>query len=356
MIDVRRRTAMRMLGAGLAVLAGCSEMSDGNGTDDTDGSDNDTDGNDGDGSEPSAAVDGDLPSYASILPTTDRAAYFYGAIDVETMRTLLEEEGAESGSEPTDPLVGNPIAVALLCSFGLQMLGSSPGFDAYDSNNETADGGEHFVYAEGVYALVGAYDYDGLTADLEAAGYAVETEGDAYAVYVDDESGEVVGITEDTYAYSYPNGGDSAFDPVAAVERTAATAAGERDPYHEGDADFERLLRAGENDGITCCLYTSEDEFASGTLSNDRTSDGEGFQFAFDAFEGAYGVHQQLGVGDDEGATVSAVVAYDGTDRVDEDRLESSLGTDANPETVQFRRERSWVEIAAEYGGDFARE
>ncbi|WP_226482897.1 hypothetical protein [Natrinema amylolyticum] len=348
MTEFRRRSALQLLGGGMAFLAGCSETADGNGngTDDT--------GESGSNGE-TASIEGDLPPYASMLPTNDRSAYFYGAIDVETMSTLLEDEGAEAGAEPTDPLVGNPVVVALLCSFGLRQLGSSAGRRAYTDNNETADGEEQFVYADGVYALVGSYDRDGLATALEAAGYTAESEAEAYAVYTDDESDEVVGVSDDVYAYSYPNEGESAFDPVDAVERTVATAAGDRTPKHEADDGFDRLLRAGENRGITSCLYTDADEFDADSLSSDRATDEDGLQFAFDAFEGANGVHQQLAVADiDAAATASAVVTYDSEDRVDEARLESSLGTEA--ETVDFVTIGSRVEIDAEYSGEFARE
>ncbi len=334
-----------MLGTGIAFLAGCSNTSDGTEPDD-----------DGDSSGSDGSIDGDLPSYASMLPTTERSSYFYGAIDVETMNTLLQDEGAESGQEPTDPLVGNPVVVALLAAFGLQLLGSSAGFEAYTGNNITADGEEQFVYADGVYALVGSYDRDALTTDLENEGYTLESETDAYAVYAAGGSDQIVGVTDSVFAYSYPNGSDSTFDPTAAVERTVATAAGDRRPKYEADDGFERLLRAGENGGITCCLYTTDDQFASETLSNDQASDSDGLQFAFGAFEGAHGVHQQLGVSGSNTATANAVVTYSGEDLVDRSRLESSLGGDADADTLVFERDGSTISIDAEYGGSFATE
>ncbi|SEQ23143.1 hypothetical protein [Natrinema salaciae] len=348
MTEIHRRKALSLLGGGLALLAGCSEPSDGNGN----GNGNGTENGNGDETE---SISGDLPPYASVLPTNDTSEYFYGAIDVGTMDTLLSDEGAEAGEEPTDPLVGNPVVVALLCSFGLSQLGASAGFDAYVANNRTADGEEQFVYADGVYALVGSYDRESLATDLEAAGYTVESDGDPYVVYADSESGEIVGVSDDVYAYSYPNGSDSAFDPVAAVERTVATAAGDREPKHEADDDFERLLRAGENGGIACCLYTDDDAFASETLSDDQASDDESLQFTFDSVEGANGIHQQLAVTDtDAAATASAVVTYESEDRIDEARLESSLGTEAD--TVDVVTIGSRVEIDAEYRGEYARE
>ncbi|MDF9746716.1 hypothetical protein [Natrinema salsiterrestre] len=345
MTDLHRRKALSLLGGGMALLAGCSESSDGN------GSGTDDEGNEDDSDQPV----GDLPSYASVLPTNERSAYFYGAIDVNTMNTLLDDEGAEAGQEPTDPLVANPVVVALLCSFGLQQLGTSAGRDAYLGNNETADGEEQFVYADGVYALVGSYDRDGLATDLESGGYTVESEGDAYVVYSDGESDEIVGVSGDVYAYSYTSGSDSDFDPVAAVERTVATAAGDREPKHEADEAFDRLLRAGENGGIACCLYTDSDEFASETLADDQASDEDSLQFEFGTFERSYGVHQQLAVtGADSAATASAVVTYSSEELVDRARLESALGTEA--ETVDFVTTGSTVEIDAEYGGEFATE
>ncbi|MFD1564941.1 hypothetical protein ACFR99_15490 [Haloarchaeobius amylolyticus] len=342
MTDLHRRNALGLLAGGMAFLAGCSESSDGNGN----GTDPATDGS-------TDSAGGELPPYASMLPTTEQPEYFYGAIDVETMYTLVNDEGAEAGKEPTDPLVGNPVVVALLCWFGLGQLGTSAGFDAYNDNNETENGEEQFVYADGVYALVGSYDRDGVATDLEAAGYSIETEADGYSVYADSSSDEVVGVTDDVYAYSYPNGGDSSFDPVTAVERTVATAAGEQAPKHEADDDFEQLLRAGDNSGIACCLYTDDDAFDSSTLSDDQASDTDSLQFEFGAFDGSYGVHQGLSVAGDA-ATARATVSYSSDDLVDEDGLESSLGTEATTKSVD--RAETTVTIDAEYGEEFARE
>ncbi|MFA9415676.1 hypothetical protein [Natrinema sp. HArc-T2] len=343
MTNLRRRNALGLLAGGMAFLAGCSESSDGNGNSTDPATDGSTD-----------AAGGDLPPYASMLSTTDRPKYFYGAIDIRTMSTLIKDQGAEAGEEPTDPLVGNPVVVALLCSYGLGQLANSAGVSAYDDNNETETGEEQFVYANGVYALVGSYDRDGITSALEAAGYRLEAEADGYAVYADSASDEIVGVADDVYAYSYPNGDDSSFDPMTAVERTVATAAGDRLPKHEADAEFERLLRAGENSGIACCLYTDNDAFASGTLSDDQTNDGNGLQFEFGAFEGAYGVYQTLSVTSSDTATARVTVSYSSDELVDEDGLESSLGTEANSAT--FDRAETTVTVDAEYGEEFARE
>jgi len=343
MTDIRRRNALGLLAGGMALLAGCSSSSDGNGTG-TDTADN----------RDTNSADGDLPPYASMLPTTDQPEYFYGAIDVQTMYTLIKDEGAEAGKEPTDPLVGNPVVVALLCSFGLEQFANSAGFDAYNDNNETENGEEQFVYADGVYALVGSYDRDGISTDLEAAGYTLETEADGYAVYADSSSDEIIGVTDGVYAYTYANEGDSSFDPATAVERTVATTAGDRTPKYEADDDFEQLLRAGDNTGIACCLYTDNDAFASGTLSDDQTNDENGLQFEFGAFEGAYGVYQTLSVTSSDTATARATVSYSSDESVDEGKLESSLGAEANSAT--FDRAETTVTVDAEYGEEFARE
>ncbi|WP_440772755.1 hypothetical protein [Natronorubrum sp. DTA28] len=339
MIEVTRRQALFLAGTGMATLAGCSDSSDDGGTDD-------------DGTEGTTELDGDLPSYASVLAETNRPTYFYGAIDFETMSTIIDDEGAEAGDEPTDLLIGNPIVVALLCSFGLSQLANSRASTSYSANDETPSGEGELVFADGVYTLVGEYDRDGLAIDLEDDGYRRETAEESYAVYTDAETGEAIGITDEVYAFSYPNPDDDEFDAVAAVERTVETASGNRAPKHATDNEFEALLRAGETTGITLGLYTADDEFAADALADDQPEDdAESLEFEFGAFEGAFGVHQQLSV-EDSDASASAVVTYADDDRVDVDRLESSLGTDAD--SLEVARDGTAVSFTAEYSGDLA--
>ena len=346
MTTLDRRTALALLGSATAALAGCSETAD-----DADGADENAD----DGSAettPDVSLDDSLPSYASVLPETDGTGYFYGAIDVETMASLLEGSDAEGGDEPTDPLLGNPVVVALYCSYALSLLGGSPSFDAYRANAEVDDrGAETFVFADGVYAFAGAYDVDGFVSDLDAIdAYERVRVEDGYAVYSDGETGEVVGVAADAYAISYPNENDSDFDPVTAVERTVATAAGDRAPKHETDEEFADLLRAGAADGIALGLYTSEEEFADATLES-AADDADQLTFAFDAFAGAYGVHQQLSVADDD-ATARAIATYADGDRLDVEALESALGTDADAAETAVVRDGTTAVIDAEYAGD----
>ncbi|SDK15728.1 hypothetical protein [Natronorubrum texcoconense] len=344
MAKLTRRRTLSLAGAGMAALAGCSESSDDGGTDD---------GNDGsDGMEETIELDGDLPSYASILSERDRPTYFYGAIDVETMSTIIDDEGAEAGDEPADPLIGNPIVVALLCSFGLSQLANSRAAAAYSANDETSSGEGELVFADGVYTLVGEYDLDGLAIDLEDEGYRRETAEESYAVYTDVETGEAIGITDEVYAFSYPNPDDDEFDAVAAVERTVETASGNRSPKHATDDEFEALLRAGKSTGITLGLYTADDEFAADALADDQPEDdAEALEFEFGAFGGAFGVHQQLSVAGSDAST-GAVVMHTDDDQVDVDRLESSLGTDAD--SLEVTRDGTTVSLEAEYGGDLA--
>ena len=333
MTGLDRRRMLVLAGAGLATLAGCSESAD----DDT--------GN-GDGE----SIDGgDLPSYASVLPETDRSPYFYGAIDVETMTALVDDDGADAGEEPTDPLVGNPIVLALVGTFGLNLLATSPAVDPYTAHDETPDGEASFVYVDGVYAFVGEYDRDGLTAALENAGYESETADGSYDVVTDPETGEVVGVTDDLYAFTYPNQEDPEYDPLAAVERTVETAVGQREPKHATADGFDSLLRAGEPSGITLGLYTDAETFGADALAGDPEDESDDLEFAFDAFDGAFGVHQHLSLEGDD-ARASAVVSYADEDRVDIDRLESMLGTDAD--SFDVTRDGTFVWLEAEYLGD----
>lgn len=345
MTALDRRTALALMGSATAALAGCSERVNDLAESDTGRSDGDDD------ARPAPPLDDSLPSYASVLPETDGSEYFYGAIDVETMASLLEESDAEGGDEPTDPLLGNPIVIALYCSYALTLLGNSPSFEAYRANGDETQGAETFVFADGVYAFAAAYDLDGFVSDLDAAdAYEQERLEDAYGVYSDPESGEVVGVAAATFALSYPNENDPDFDPVTAVERTVATAAGDRDPKHDTDDGFERLLRAGAADGITLGLHTSDNEFDPATLES-AADDTNQLTFAFDAFGGSNGIHQQLSVAGDD-AAARAVVTYADADRLDLDRLESALGTDADGLETAVVRDGTTVVIDAEYTGN----
>ncbi|RKD97054.1 hypothetical protein [Halopiger aswanensis] len=361
-----RRTTLSLVGSGMLALAGCSETADdadagtADGTDDDGTEESDEGARDGQSTaDADVSLGTELPSYASVLPETSGTGYFYGAIDVETMASLLEGSDAEGGDEPSDPLLGNPILVALYCSHAISLLGSSPSLEAYQANsktNQSDDTKETFVFADGVYAFVGAYDFDGLTADLESAdAYDPETVSGEYATYTDPETGEVVGVTDEVFAFSAPSGSDSDFDPVTAVERTVATAAGEREPKHAVDDGFAALLRAGANDGIALGLFTSNDEFAAETLES-AADDADQLTFAFDAFEGANGLHQHLSVGNGESndASARAIATYADAERLDRERLESesSLGADADSVTVAAVQDGTTAVVDAEYAGD----
>ncbi|SIR84341.1 hypothetical protein [Natronorubrum thiooxidans] len=329
MTDVNRRQTLGLFGAGMALLAGCSETSD------------DGDGSSGNGTDSPADDDGEVPTYASFLPETDRSTYSYGAIDAATLQSLVDAEDAAAGDDLIDPLLGNPVVMAVL--FG--RIGATKTFGIYQEIDETpADAGE-IVDANGVYALVGSYDRDAIGTALEDAGYARERDDTSYAVYTDADSGEVVGITDDVFAFTVPNQADPEFDPIDAVERTVETATGQRPPKHETDDEFARLLRAGETGGISLGRYTEADAFDVDTLGDQQLTGT--LEFAFGGVEGATGVHQQLLITDD-GATATAAVRYGDDDRVDLERLEV-FGTQADAREVDH--DGASVRIEAEYAG-----
>ncbi|WP_254767958.1 hypothetical protein [Salinilacihabitans rarus] len=343
MTEIHRRAALGLVGAGLALAAGCS---------DTVGDD----GSDGGSTADEPAIEtGDLPPYAAVLPETDAEEYVFGAIDVQTLTELFSDSQTTEGAEPTDPLVVNPVATAAIGYFGLVALGFSPSFDAHEANDETADGEGTLLYVDGTIGLYGAYDVDGLAADLEDAGYDVSTEG-GYVLAVDDASGEAVGASDDLFAFASPNEEDDTFDPAESVERVVATAAGERAPKHEGDEAFEWLLRAGDGDGIVFCLHASDalaaDELEAKTSGNETDGE-ETTEYALAAFDGARGVHQHLSVEGDE-AFARAVVSYPDADAVDADRLEGALGTDAD--AVDVVEGETAVRLDAEYGSNVVEE
>lgn len=353
MTEINRRQTLYLTGTGMAALAGCSGSTDESTDPDADSDESDDGADESDvTTENEGAIDaGALPSYASLLPDLDRSEYFYGAIDIETMVALFEEEEVRSGEEPTDPLVVNPVSIALLSSYGLTRLSESTAANAYSSHDETPDGEGTLVYVNGIYAILGEYDRDGLETTLEEDGYESQGAGDAYAIYAHGETGGVVGVTDEVFAFPNPNAGGSGFDPTTAIRRTLETAVGRREPKHATDDEFEWLLRAGSNSGIATGIYTDADEFDAAYLGSDRSDEETGsLETDYDAFEGANGAHQQLVLADDNGARAGATVTYAAEDRVDVGRLESSLGTEAD--AVDVVRDGTAVSIDAEYAGD----
>ena len=340
----------------MAALAGCSGSSDD--PDESDTEDDSPEEQSDDGADDEATDEyegsietGELPSYASLLPDLNRTEYFYGAIDIETMDALLDEEDVQSGEEPTDPLVVNPVVVALLSSHGVAVLSESPAANAYGSHDETSAGEAAMVYVNGIYAIRGEYDRDGLETTLEEDGYVRRDGGDAYAIYAHEETGGVVGVTDEAFAFPNPDAGGSEFDPEAMIRRTLETDVGQREPKHATDDAFEWLLRAGRNDGITTGIYTEAEEFDAAYLGTDQSNEESGnFESEYDAFEGAYGAHQHLALADGDGAHAGAIVTYADENRVDVDLLESSLGTEAD--AVDLTRDETAVSVDAEYSGD----
>jgi hypothetical protein len=341
MTEYHRRTALFLLAAATTSLAGCSESADetDDGTDDTDS----TTGSDESGSD--GLDDDGLPPYASLLPETDHSPYFYGAISFDTP---FERDDLEEADQPADSLLVNPIAFVQFSWSGLAQLGGSSAVEAFSEHGETDDESA-FVYANGVYAVTGAYDRADLGDALETAGYEPESSEEAYTVYRHGDADDVVGVADEAFAYALPIDEDG-IDAVATVERTVSTATGDREPKHEADDAFGRLLRTGGAAGMSVGLYSREtltaEELENESNGADLPGESDALEFQFGALEDAAGVHQQLSLGDGS-ASASAVVRYRDEDAVDVDRLESSFGTEAND--VDVVRDGTAVAIEAEY-------
>ncbi|AFZ74929.1 hypothetical protein [Natronobacterium gregoryi] len=348
MTVIDRRTALSLLGASVATvsLAGCSDSSE-----QPESEDEPEERTDGE----TTVDDGSLPSYAGVLPERDGSEYLYGTIDLETMNVLLDADDAGDVEEPTDPLIGNLVVVALHCVFGLTLLTNSPSYDAFVEHNRTTDGQETFVFVDGVYVLVGDYDVDGFTDALEEWGYESESTADEYAVYEFPETDEVVGVTDDAYVFSYSGSDletDDEFDAAEAVERTVATAAGDRNAASSGNDEFARLLRTGDIAGITLGLSTTDGEFDEETLESPAEADT--LTFSFDGFTGARGAYQQLSMLEDGDAVARTTVIYADEQRVDENRLETAFGTEAD--SFEVVRDGATVALEGEYSGDLVEE
>lgn len=366
---VNRRTALCLLGTGLTLAAGCSsaDETDGNGIGDEaeNSSDDDTD------SSTTAIETGELPAFAPALADSPDESYFFGAVDLETMWTAFDSDGESefsSGSDsdegdetPTDPLVVNPLFVALIGYVVLLGLGFSAAGSVYE-RNDRADGEGYVVFANDTNIVVSDYDFDGIVRDMGQLDYEEVLREDDRAVYYDATAGHAVGATASLFVYAYESEEDEdGFDPIEAVERHVDAAVGERPLKHETDDDFGWLLRAGDTTGLVCCLFADGDELAADdtALEGDDLEQTEGGDSAdglnFDGrpYDGAKGGLQHLDIVADEARPfASAVFAYAGEDRIDEAVLEGSVGTQAEAESTTVIRDGATVRVEATYAAE----
>ncbi|MFC7240706.1 hypothetical protein ACFQS4_21335 [Saliphagus sp. GCM10025317] len=367
-MDTHRRHVLAMLGAASTLLAGCSDLADegdqslepndvgdnedSNADDDTDGAaeDDETD----EETTPAWLEGGELPSYASVLPSADALAddettsreYFFTAVDLATIVGTLDDDPGE-GTVPDDPLLQNPIAVVSLGIYGLFALGSSPVAQVQaEAEGESDDAA--LVYVDGAYALYGAYGLETARSGLEAEGYELQAEAedgaDDFVVFADGASNEVVGVTDDAFVYAF--GADQARS-LAAVSAIVETNVGSQSPAHESDATLETLLRAGANTGITSCLAGGGESLTDLEPGDQVQEDDVAFDFS--PFEGATGIVQELQLVESE-SNARVIVTYESETAVDAERLESGLGGEAR--SLDLETGGSAALVTAVYGTD----
>ncbi|WP_207588847.1 hypothetical protein [Halomontanus rarus] len=369
---VSRRRALCLLGTGLSLAAGCSSADemDGNGTRDEtetpDSSDSD--------SSTGTIETGELPAFAPALADSPGERYFFGVVDLETMWTAFDgdgesefssggdsaegEDGSDGDQTPTDPLVVNPLFVALIGYVVLLGLGFSAAGSVYE-RNDRVDGEGYVVFANDTNIVVSDYDFDGIVRDMGELDYEEILREDDRAVYYDASTGQAVGATASLFVYAYESEEDGdGFDPIEAVERHVDAAVGERPLKHETDDDFEWLLRAGDTTGLVCGLFSDDDELADDetALEGDDLEPTEGSDsvdgLTFDGrpYNGAKGGLQHLDIVTDETRPfASAVFTYADEDRIDEAVLEDSVGTQAEAESTTVIRDGAGVRVEATY-------
>ena len=341
MTSLHRRQALGLVGAGLVLGSGCTDLLG--------------------GTEPIET--GDIPAYASVFPERDVPEYAFGAVDLETFQVVTAATDVDERHPPTDPMLVNGLGTVYLAYLYLQEAGRYGLGPVLEEQSESA-GGEYLIFSAGAGAVYGSYDLAGIEHDLEALGYDEYRRESDLAVFGTDDASVSIGATTNAVVFAADAGAD---DPVSIVERAVETDAGEREPMHASNEGFEWLLRAGDTDRVTFCLYATDGELGVGDL-DDRALDQDGealdpdeddgddeLAFDFDAFDGSAGVLQHLDVvSSDDRPTASVTLVYGDEDDIDEDALEVNLGTEADSMTIA--QEDTTVKVDAEYGSEFGPE
>lgn len=369
MTGLRRRQALCLLGSGLALLAGCSDSS-GDESDDGDGQateeDGESDDSDGGGGETTAEADeetderqiesesidaGELPVYASHLADVGADSYVVGAVDFSTMDRLVDDSGDDAdagGDEPTDPLLVNPLTIALFGYFAFAAIVDAEYRSTFGGNDRTPEDEGHVLIAQQTNLFLGSFDFEGLLSGFREFDYDEITAGDDRAVFYDESTSQAIGFTPDLFAFAYESA-DGDVDPVERVSAFVAVDRGDAPPKHETSEAVEFLLRAGEASGVSL-LLVSEDGIDPDEPLLETETDGEDYPFHEAPFAGAVGAQQHLDASDRERSTASAVVTYPDEERIDEPTLLEELGTEA--ESASFRRDGASVAVEAEYAAD----
>ncbi len=389
-----RRHVLALLGLASTALAGCSalegddesdlgvgdeadEATDDEQSRDEDGaSDEDDDSAEDDGSQDALSAGGP-PTYAGALP--DRSAYgtevfesdlvgkdtFVVAIDLETVRGAVDDDPGE-GTAPADPLLTNAVAAISLGVFGMFALGASPVGGVHADAEQPAEGTPTLCYLDGAYVFVGSYDLEMARSELEAAGYDDVSPDADRAIFTDQASSEVVGVTEAAFVYASGStaGGDA--EAREAVVAAITDASAEADlALGESGGPIERALDSTPETGITTLLAGGGDQLRD-LEETESTADPENdVVFDLAPFEGALAVTQTVGgesseIGDGDGGegagggdTARAVGYYEDVDSVDIQGLEETLDQ-GDAESMLLETRGDAVLVRASYGSDVA--
>lgn len=334
MVDRKRRSVLKTVGAGgVALVSGCSGVLN-------------------DGGDDSSGAN-DPPGYRDWFPTasaleSEDGSYLYGVFDIAALAELqdddeTEEETTTEGESQSDPLVTNPLGIyvaAAFLSFSYAQMGISSVLEGMDEGSSPVD---RWILVGGSSVFEGSFDTDELESGFEERGYDEPSEVGDFSLYEHPDEPYAVGVKSDTVVAVSD---DELEDPGSVATAIIDAERGEATREHEANDTFDRVTRAVTDGDI---IYGTLPE--TETFEADEDEDSSGLGYSVSPFVGATGLSQSLSIDPDaQRVTARAGVVYGSEDDVDTDRLESDLGNEANEFDLQ--QDGREVSIEATYQED----
>ncbi|WP_323190195.1 hypothetical protein [Halostella sp. PRR32] len=330
MVNTNRRTVLKTVGASsAALLSGCSGVLDG-------GSDDDS-------------SSGGAPDYRDWFPTASKlegesGGYLYGVFDMSALAELeddSEDQSDSDSSQPTDPLVANPLGIYLAAAFlslSYSQMGLTSVMEGIDKSSNPID---RWILVGGYSVFEGSFDTEKLESNFDQMGYDDPSEVGDFSLYEHPDNPYAVGIRSDTIVAV---SGNDLEDPGSVATAIIDAERGEVTREHEDNDTFDKVTKA-VTDGDLLYGVLPESE----TFESESGSDDLGVNVR--PFTNAVGLSQSLAIDSDASeATARAGVVYDSEDDVDTDKLESGLGAEASEFDLQ--QDGSEVSIEATYEED----
>jgi hypothetical protein len=321
-----RRELLQSLGAASVAattgLAGCSSITGGGGVPD------------GDRAGFDSWTAASMITDSSVGGLTVDLEMFHSLEDEGTETATTTEAATTTGITESDPLAGIAASYVVAAAFGVGLGFFRTGLQSFVEE----DGGGEFVHYPPVGAVVeGSFETDDVASEVEGADGTELESYEGYTIYEQGSSSSSTAIAVGDGVAVKADEGEDVTDPVQSVKDLIDANAGDSESYSSTSEDYEALVTALPNEGVTGVQYDSE----GGLFESDEENESESGMEA-----GLSGFSDVDLEGDAVGAAVTTTftetelevmlaIQYASEGEVDDtSAVEDALGTEADSRSI----------------------